>query len=111
VPDYLRGQVKPLVESLLAAHRLSLADVRFACIHPGGRRILEDLEKELGISGMTRPSWEVLRKYGNLSSATVLYVLDELLSHPPPVKPGDHGVLAAFGPGFSCELSLMRWEA
>jgi alkylresorcinol/alkylpyrone synthase len=110
VPDRLRGEVKPLVEALLAAHQLRLQDIKFAAIHPGGRRILENLEKELGISALTQPSWEVLRRYGNLSSATVLFVLDELCAKPPLLMPGDIGLLAAFGPGFSCELSLMRWE-
>jgi alkylresorcinol/alkylpyrone synthase len=111
VPDYLRGKVRPIVEALLAAHELSLSDLKFACLHPGGTRILSDLEKELGLHGQTGPSWEVMRRYGNLSSATVLFVLDELLSHPPPVDPGSHGLLAAFGPGFTCEASLLRWEA
>jgi predicted naringenin-chalcone synthase len=110
VPRRLEGQVRPLVEALLADHGLSLADVRFTVIHPGGRRILEDLDRDLGVGALTVPSWEVLRRYGNLSSATVLFVLDDLLGRaPPPV--GAHGILAAFGPGFSCELSLLRWEA
>jgi alkylresorcinol/alkylpyrone synthase len=111
VPDYLRGKVRPLIESLLAAHQLTLSDVRFTCLHPGGTRILSDLEEELGVAGLTGPSWEVLRRYGNLSSATVLFVLDELLGRPPAVAPGAHGLLAAFGPGFTCETSLLRWEA
>jgi alkylresorcinol/alkylpyrone synthase len=111
VPEYLRGKVRPLIESFLAAHQLTLSDLRFACLHPGGTRILSDLERELGLHGQTRPSWEVLRRYGNLSSATVLFVLDELLARPPAVAPGAHGLLAAFGPGFTCEASLLRWEA
>jgi predicted naringenin-chalcone synthase len=110
VPDALRGQVKPLVDSLLEAHGLALSDVGFAVIHPGGRRILEDLEKELGLGEMTRASWEVLRNYGNLSSATILFVLDEVIAHNQ-ISAGEIGVLAAFGPGFSCELSLLRWDS
>ena len=88
----------------------STADaLAFCALHPGGRRILEDLDADLGLAGKTEPSWDVLRDYGNLSSATVLFVLDEVLRRqPPPV--GAYGLLAAFGPGFSAELSLMRWE-
>jgi alkylresorcinol/alkylpyrone synthase len=109
VPARLKGEVRPLVEALLQKHGLGLADVRFTAVHPGGRRILEDLDRDLGIGGLTEPSWDVLRKYGNLSSATVLFVLDDLISRtPPPV--GSYGILAAFGPGFSCELSLLRWD-
>jgi alkylresorcinol/alkylpyrone synthase len=110
VPERLHGEVRPLVEALLAAHGLALPAIRFAVIHPGGRRILEDLDEDLGLAGLTEPSWDVLRRYGNLSSATVLFILDELLARPaPPVDAW--GIMAAFGPGFSCELSLLRWEA
>jgi alkylresorcinol/alkylpyrone synthase len=110
VPDRLRGQVLPLVEQLLAKHGLSLHQIRFAAIHPGGRRLLEDVERDLGIADMTQSSWKVLRRYGNLSSATILFVLDDLLDRPSPPE-GSYGILCAFGPGFSCELSLMQWEA
>lgn len=109
VPTYLRGRVRPLVEALLADHGLRLSDLRFTALHPGGRRILEDLDRDLGVGGFTEPSWDVLRRFGNLSSATVLFVLEEVMKRtPPPV--GSHGLLAAFGPGFSAELSLLRWE-
>jgi predicted naringenin-chalcone synthase len=110
VPEALRGKVKPLVDAFLEMHGLSIADVGFTVIHPGGRRILEDLESELGIAGMTRASWEILRKYGNLSSATILFVLDEVISNAK-ISAGEVGLLAAFGPGFSCELSLLRWDS
>ena len=84
-------------------------ELAFCALHPGGRRILEDLDADLGLAGLTEPSWHVLRDYGNLSSATVLFVLDEVLRRQP-TRIGSHGLLAAFGPGFSAELSLMRWE-
>ncbi len=110
VPHYLKGKVRPLVEPFLERNKLTLSDMRFTALHPGGRRILEDLDADLGLGGMTEPSWDVLRNYGNLSSATVLFVLDEVMRRSaPPV--GSYGLLAAFGPGFSCELSLMRWDA
>jgi alkylresorcinol/alkylpyrone synthase len=110
VPAFLSGKVLPLVEALCRAHGLSVAELRFAAIHPGGRKILANLERELALPrAATEPSWEVLRDHGNMSSATVLYVLDRLWRSPPP--PGSHGLLAAFGPGFAAELGLMRWEA
>ncbi len=111
VPDYLAGRVRPLVDALCAARGLTVADLRFAAIHPGGRRILRGLEQELGLPAeATAPSWEVLRRAGNMSSATVLFVLDALGRLPAP-PPGSHGLLAAFGPGFAAELSLLRWVA
>jgi alkylresorcinol/alkylpyrone synthase len=109
VPHALKGRVRPLVEQLCARNGVDADALRFCALHPGGRRILEDLDADLGLTGLTEPSWNVLRDYGNLSSATVLFVLDEVLRRaPPPV--GAYGLCAAFGPGFSAELSLMRWE-
>lgn len=110
VPHALRGKVRPLVEALLHCHEVTLEALRFCVIHPGGRRILEDLESDLDLGEMATPSWEVLRRYGNLSSVTVLFVLDAVLRRPAP-PPGAWGLLAAFGPGFSAELSLLRWAS
>ena len=109
VPHALKGRVRPLVDALCAKNSISADDLAFCALHPGGRRILEDLDADLGLSGLTEPSWDVLRDYGNLSSATVLFVLDEVLRRTPPPL-GSYGLLAAFGPGFSAELSLMRWQ-
>jgi predicted naringenin-chalcone synthase len=109
VPHALRGKVRPLVEQLCTRHQLRVADLRFCVLHPGGRRILEDLDADLGLTGLTEPSWDVLRRYGNLSSATVLFVLDEVLRRQSPPL-GAWGLLAAFGPGFSAEMSLLRWQ-
>jgi len=109
VPHALRGRVRPLVEELCARHGVAVGDLAFTALHPGGRRILEDLDADLGVGGLTEPSWDVLRDYGNLSSATVLFVLDEVLKRTPPPM-GSWGLLAAFGPGFTAELSLMRWQ-
>ncbi|HEY2748289.1 MAG TPA: type III polyketide synthase [Polyangia bacterium] len=109
VPHALKGRVRPLVEQLCARNGITIEDLAFSALHPGGRRILEDLDADLGLGGLTEPSWDVLRDYGNLSSATVLFVLDEVLRRAPPPT-GSYGLLAAFGPGFSAELSLMRWQ-
>src|SRR5207253_1289504 len=79
VPHALKGKVRPLVAALCARHGLDPSALRFCALHPGGRRILEDLDADLGLAGLTEPSWDVLRRYGNLSSATVLFVLDEVL--------------------------------
>ena len=81
VPSFLRGRVRPLVESLCASQGVPLSSLRFAAIHPGGRRILEDLESELELPrALTQHSWDVLGEHGNMSSATVLFVLDRLLA-------------------------------
>jgi predicted naringenin-chalcone synthase len=109
VPHALRGKVRPLVEELCARNQVDASRLRFCVLHPGGRRILEDLDADLGLGGLTEPSWDVLRDYGNLSSATVLFVLDEVLRRSAPPQ-DSFGILAAFGPGFSAEMSLLRWH-
>ena len=56
----------------------------------------------------TQPSWDVLGNVGNLSSATILFILQEWLEKRP-LKSGEHAMLAAFGPGFSAEFLLLQW--
>lgn len=84
----------------------------FGAIHPGGRRILEVLEDDVGVTrAVTEPSWACLRERGNLSSASVLVVLDRLLGASRPIRAGDAGILCAFGPGFGAEMALLAAEA
>jgi alkylresorcinol/alkylpyrone synthase len=79
-------------------------------LHPGGRKILGFVEEELGLTRAdTQPSWDVLRDYGNQSSASVLFVLKEWLTQRRP-PPGAHGILAAFGPGLTAEMLLVGWN-
>ena len=68
------------------------------------------VEDELGLPrDATQPSWDVLRAYGNQSSASVLFVLHEWLTRRQPPA-GSHGLLAAFGPGLTTELLLLQWS-
>ena len=77
--------------------------------HTGGPKVLEAFEQalELPPDALAR-SWESLRSVGNLSSASVLYVLSDLLEAKV-AKPGDIGLMMAMGPGFCSELVLLRW--
>jgi alkylresorcinol/alkylpyrone synthase len=80
-------------------------------MHPGGRRILEILEQEVGLSrSVTQTGWDALREHGNLSSVTVLVALDRLV-HARTHRAGDLGILSAFGPGFGTEMSLLEVAA
>ncbi|MDI7276124.1 MAG: type III polyketide synthase [Anaerolineae bacterium] len=109
VPQVLRAHAAELVDGLLAPHGLGRRDVRFWGIHPGGTLILDYLGRALELEpealGFSR---RVLREYGNLSSATVLFVLDEIRRRGEP-RPGDYAVLMAFGPGLTFESCLLRW--
>lgn len=108
VPDVLARHVAPVVESLLARNGLQVADVAGWAVHPGGRRIVEVVGERLGLAeAALAPSYDVLRDYGNCSSATVLLVLDRLRETAPPA-PGEHVVAMAFGPGLTLYAALLR---
>ena len=78
---------------------------------PEAPKLIELAEEELQLRrDHLAASWKVLRKYGNTSSSSVLFVLAEMMRHPP-AEPGDLGLIMAFGPGVSGEIILARWEA
>lgn len=109
VPELIRNHIKGLVERFLARHGLRQDQLSAFILHSGGRKLLAYIEEELGLDrGDLEPSWDVLRNYGNLSSATIFFVLRQWLTKRS-CKAGDRGLLAAFGPGFSSELLLVRW--
>jgi alkylresorcinol/alkylpyrone synthase len=108
VPEILRGQLGPLIKRWLGEHNLQPAQLAAYMLHPGGKKILEYLEEELSIErAKTQPSWDVLREYGNLSSATVLFVLHDWLTRRR-LPTGAYGLMAGFGPGLSAELLLLQ---
>ncbi|HEX9842567.1 MAG TPA: 3-oxoacyl-[acyl-carrier-protein] synthase III C-terminal domain-containing protein [bacterium] len=109
VPRFLRSELPAHLETFLGEHGLRLGDLKHFLLHPGGRKVLEGLQARLGLSAhQTRLSWQVLRDYGNLSSATVLFLLHHFEREEAPAA-GDYGLLAAVGPGFSAELLLLQW--
>ncbi|GAB4452017.1 MAG: 3-oxoacyl-[acyl-carrier-protein] synthase III C-terminal domain-containing protein [Anaerolineae bacterium] len=110
VAKTLRELVPPQVDSFLQQAGLSRADVRFWGIHPGGAKIVEYLGAALGLpDDALRFSRSVLRQYGNMSSATIFFVLDEIIRQGRP-QPGDIALLQSFGPGLTIELCLARWH-
>jgi alkylresorcinol/alkylpyrone synthase len=98
LPSLMSGALAPALQDFLDRSGFRLSDFNGFLFHPGGRKLLETMERVLGLSrDQLDHSWEVLRQYGNMSSATALFVLDRAL------KAGARGrhLLAAFGPGFS----------
>lgn len=109
VPETIRDMMPEAVDNTLADAGITTDDIASFIFHPGGTRILEAYEGELGRQPSDfRASYAVLSQYGNMSSATVLFVLDDEIRNSPRAS-GDYGLLAAFGPGFSAEVSLLRW--
>jgi alkylresorcinol/alkylpyrone synthase len=98
-----------MLDEFLGESGLCLDDVTHLIFHPGGKRILEVYRDELGIpEDNLRFSKKVLRECGNVSSGTVLMVLDEIIRYGEAQR-GDTGLILAMGPGFSIEQLLMRW--
>jgi alkylresorcinol/alkylpyrone synthase len=109
VPDLIRSRIGRLVKDFLAKHGLTGEQPAAYVLHPGGQKLLRYMEEELQLPPeKVRFSWEVLKTYGNLSSASVLFVLREWMERGR-LTAGDYGLLAAFGPGFSAEMLLLQW--
>ncbi len=109
VPEVVRQNVRADVDSFLAKNGLDRSAIRHWIAHTGGPRVLEAFETALELpEGALARSWKSLRETGNLSSASVLFVLADLLASGEAV-PGDRGLLMAMGPGFCSELVLLEW--
>jgi predicted naringenin-chalcone synthase len=101
--------MKEMVAALLASQGLKKENIAFWVLHSAGRRVIEQAVKLLDLSAEdVAASRAVLRRYGNMSSATVVFVLEEMLRGAQPV-PGDWGVMIALGPGFAAEGALLSW--
>jgi alkylresorcinol/alkylpyrone synthase len=110
VPNLIRDEIAGLTGRFLERSGARREDLEFFWIHPGGQKLLANIESELGLNGDdTRASWHVLSQYGNLSSATVLFIASEGWDARPAGRKG-LGLMAAFGPGFSAEMLLLEWN-
>lgn len=109
VPELLAANIEPFVDDLLAQHGLARQDVRHWGIHPGSTKIVDYVQERLALTDeQVSHSHAVLSAYGNMSSATILFVLDRIQQCERPAA-GDYGVLMAFGPGLTMEAALLQW--
>lgn len=101
VPELIEEDFAAIVERALAKNAKAINDVSHWCIHPGGKKILQAIHKSLGFTnGQLQCSYDVLNEFGNLSSATILFVLKKMMEQKP-VSKNLFG--AAFGPGLTVE--------
>ncbi|CAM3892839.1 type III polyketide synthase [Mesobacillus zeae] len=108
IPSIVENWLKPNVTEFLDSQEVSINDINHFIAHPGGKKVLDAYVNALGFSEtMTNVSLDVLSEHGNMSSATILYVLKRFMET---AKDGEIGLAAALGPGFSSELLLLRWE-
>jgi predicted naringenin-chalcone synthase len=106
IDDHIVGALEPLLAHDPSVQRLPYREIRHWAIHPGGRSILDKVQSRLELTDLQLvPARETLRNYGNMSSATVLFVLKHILEQPP--EDGDERICSmAFGPGLTVETGL-----
>jgi alkylresorcinol/alkylpyrone synthase len=108
VPAMVRRHLRPDVEAFLTAHDLERDDISSWLAHTGGPKVLEAVEEALELPpDALALAWKSLREVGNLSSTSVLLVLEETMADSPPRE--TRGLLFAMGPGFCSELVLLEW--
>lgn len=96
------------LQTVCNSHQLELEEIHSLIAHPGGKKVLARMEEALNVSAdKLRHSYAVLRNHGNMSSATVIYVLNEWMKTN--IDPFEHSILCALGPGFSSEIVLLEW--
>jgi predicted naringenin-chalcone synthase len=101
--------MREMAATLMDTQGLKQGDIRYWVLHSAGRRVIEQARRLMDLGDhQIRHSLDVLRTFGNMSSATILFVLERLLRTESPV-PGDWGVMVGLGPGFAAEGALLRW--
>jgi alkylresorcinol/alkylpyrone synthase len=108
VPETITNHFPDIIHPFLAKNSLTIQDIDHLIFHPGGKKIIQIVEELFGQLGKNiDETKEVLRLYGNMSSATVLYVLERIMDKKPSV--GEKGLMLSFGPGFSAQRVLLKW--
>ncbi len=108
VPEKIANHFPKIINPFLEKNKLNIEAVDHLIFHPGGRKIVETVEELFGKLGKNiDDTKEVLRLYGNMSSATVLYVLERFMDKK--LSKGDIGLMLSFGPGFSAQRILLKW--
>lgn len=108
VPETIADNFAAIIHPFLAKNGLSIADIDHLIFHPGGKKIIQVVEQLFSALGKNLAhTKEVLRLYGNMSSATVLYVLQSFMEQKP--LAGEKGLMLSFGPGFSAQRILLAW--
>jgi predicted naringenin-chalcone synthase len=108
VPEVIASHFPKIVHPFLEKHGSSIEKVDHLIFHPGGRKIVQTVEDLFGKLGkQIDDTREVLRNYGNMSSCTVLYVLEQFLEKD--IDKGEQGLILSFGPGFSAQRVLIEW--
>ncbi|MHA4894964.1 type III polyketide synthase [Pedobacter sp. PWIIR3] len=108
VPDTIESHFPDIIHPFLKKHDLSISDIDHLIFHPGGKKIVQIVESLFGALGKNIDDTKaVLNLYGNMSSATVFYVLERIIDNNP--QKDEYGLMLSFGPGFSAQRILIKW--
>lgn len=108
VPEKIASHFEDIIHPFLERNDLKIDDIDHLIFHPGGKKIIKTVEELFaGMGKNIDDTKEVLKLYGNMSSATVLYVLERVMDNKP--AEGERGVMLSFGPGFSAQRVLLQW--
>lgn len=108
VPETISNHFPAIVHPFLKRNGIKIEDVDHLIFHPGGKKIVQTVEALFGSLGKNiDDTKDVLKMYGNMSSVTVLYVLQRFLERD--IKTGEKGLMLSFGPGFSAQRVLLEW--
>lgn len=108
VPDTIASHFGDIIHPFLKKNNLEITDIDHMIFHPGGKKIVTTVEALFsGLGKNIDDTKEVLKQYGNMSSATVLYVLERIMDSNP--RSGEKGIMLSFGPGFSAQRVLLQW--
>lgn len=109
IPSIINNDLRPNIDFFLNKNQLTLSDIQFYVLHPGGTKVIDAYKESLQIpEDRLIPARNILSEYGNMSSPTVLFVLKEIMQNCP--RENRHGILLALGPGFSSEMLLLEWK-
>ncbi|APH04665.1 type III polyketide synthase [Bacillus weihaiensis] len=110
IPSIIKSWLKPQAHQFLQEHQLTLKQIRHFVAHPGGKKVLDAYKEGLGFTDEhLEISKEILIKHGNMSSVTVMYVLEKYLERSIG-QVNEYGLIGALGPGFSSEMLLIKWK-
>jgi alkylresorcinol/alkylpyrone synthase len=106
IPTFIHEHIKGDIDEFLAKHQLQMSDIKNFIFHPGGKKVLDAYQATLGAEGdFLEKTRDVMNNYGNMSSATVLYVLEKYMREG--FEDG-YGLMLSMGPGFSSEMVLLQ---
>ncbi len=109
VPSIIQSGIQKLATSLLSKISKEIQDIKYVAVHPGGKKIVEVIEQKLNLTReQNKNALEILRQYGNMSSPTVLFVLNEIFKNLSRTDDGERILSLAFGPGLTLESMILK---